>query len=84
VKKLGVAVDGGKQDLVVDGGKQVLHVGRPPSQLAAAGGAAAHLWIVLALVAQGVSLLALIDPATLQGREADGTLRTGGQWRGGG
>ena len=44
VKHLGVALDGGEQDLVtVDGGQQMLHVGRPPSQLAAAGGAAAHL-----------------------------------------
>ena len=34
VKHLGVAIDGGEQ---------VLHVGRPPRQLASAGGAAAHL-----------------------------------------
>ena len=77
VKYLGVAIDGGEQ---------VLHVGRPPRQLAPAAGTAAHLvhinfikmgrvdsdqrqfthlWIVLALVAQGMSLLALIYPATL-------------------
>ena len=45
VKHLRVAVDGHEQDLgvAVDGGEQVLHVGRPPSQLATAGGAAAHL-----------------------------------------
>ena len=44
VKHLGVALDGGEQDLVaVDGGQQMLHVGRPPSQLAAAGGAGAYL-----------------------------------------
>jgi len=69
VEHLGVAIDGGKQ---------VLHVGRPPSQLATAGGAAEHLWIVLALVAQRVSLLALIDLATLERREADGTFRARG------
>ena len=40
-----------------------------------------HLGIVLALVAQGMSLFALIDPAALQRIEADRTLRTGGQWR---
>jgi len=72
VKHLGVAIDGGEQ---------VLHVGRPPRQLAPAAGAAAHLGIVLALVAQGMSLFALIDPAALQRIEADRTLRTGGQWR---
>ena len=81
----------------------MLHVGRPPRQLAPAAGAAAHLvhgsfiqmgrvdsdqqqqfthlGIVLALVAQGMSLFALIDPAALQRIEADRTLRTGGQWR---
>ena len=29
--------------VAIDGGEQLLHVGRPPSQLATAGGAAAHL-----------------------------------------
>ena len=94
MKHLGVAIDGGEQ---------VLHVGRPPRQLAPAAGAAAHLvhgsfkkmervdsdqqqqfthlGIVLALVAQGMSLFALIDPAALQRIETDRTLRTGGQWR---
>ena len=45
VEHLGVAIYGGEQDLgvAVDGGEQMLHVGRPPSQLATAGGAAAHL-----------------------------------------
>ena len=45
VEHLGVAIYGGEQDLgvSVDGGEQMLHVGRPPCQLATAGGAAAHL-----------------------------------------
>ena len=76
----------------------MLHVGRPPGQLATAGGAAAHLHrvfmftqveslslchlrVVLALVAEGVPLLALVDPATLQGGEADWALRARWEWR---
>ena len=30
-------------EVAIDGGEQVLHIGGPPSQLATAGGAAAHL-----------------------------------------
>ena len=80
----------------IDGGEQLLHVGRPPNQLATAGGAAAHLHkeftqveslslchlrVVLALVAEGVPLLALVDPAPLQGGEADRALRARWEWR---
>ena len=45
MKHLGVSIDEGEQDLgvAIDGGQQVFHVRRPPSQLATAGGAAAHL-----------------------------------------
>ena len=82
--------------VAIDGGEQLLHVGRPPGQLATAGGAAAHLHkvftqveslslchlrVVLALVAEGVPLLALVDPATLQGGEADWALRARWEWR---
>ena len=50
----------------VDGGEEVLHVGGPAHEPAPAGGAADHLQLVPAPLAQRVALRALVDLAPRQ------------------